>query len=75
MGVGRETAEGDVRLFKMEVYTKKRRMVLDVIVLAESIEQAQQHVASKFTRCELRHPMEIQFVGPKHFVVGEWQTD
>lgn len=63
-----------MKLFKLEVHTKKKRRVLDVIAHAESEEAAKKHVASKFTGAELRHCVELQ-ITPAHFVIGEWETD
>lgn len=74
MGVGGETTGGDVKLFKMEVHTKKNRMVLDVIAHAETAEQAKAHVQKKFTGAEIRYCVDL-VITPTHFVLGNWQTD
>lgn len=66
---------GRMNLFKMEVHTKRKRLVLDVIAIADDIEAAKAHVAARYPKCELRNAIEIHLAGPKHFVVGEWVTD
>lgn len=54
----------------MEVRTKKKGRALEMVVHAESMEQAQAHVRSRFTKCEILNPIELDDV-PKHFVVFE----
>lgn len=72
-----------MKLFKMEAYRKPRRSglrwiggrVVDVVVLADDLEKAKNHVAKVYPECDLRYPMELHLFAPKHFVVGEWETD
>lgn len=63
-----------MKLFKLEAHTKKNRRVLDVLVHAESEDQALEHARKKFTGCELRNCIEL-ILTPTHFVIGEWTTD
>lgn len=61
-----------VKLFKMEIRTKKKSRALDVLVHADSLEQATAHVRARFPKCEIINPLELSAV-PKHFVIAEYE--
>lgn len=57
-----------MKLYLVDVVTRTK--LLEVLVHAESAEQARGHVASKFPRCKLQNMRELEPVS-KHFVIAE----
>lgn len=61
-----------MKLFKMDLV--RGREGREVIVHAESEDQARAHVALRFTGWTIRSCVDLPG-GPKHFVVADFETD
>lgn len=61
-------------LFKAEVQTKQKRRALEVIVHAESLEDAKAYLAGKFPGCTTSNWIELDYV-PKYFIVAELEPE